>query len=94
MKIVTLECERCGNSFSYEHKRGRPRKLCDDCRDIHAPKEWVTSSVPNDFHVHLNPEDRHKLQFIIDNLGVGRIESIRTAIRVYHAMLLRDMSRR
>lgn len=94
MKLVTRECERCGNTFSYEHKRGRPRVLCDDCKGVHAPRDWATSAVPNDFHVHLAPEDRSKLQFIIDNLGTGRIEAIRTAIRVYHAVLLRDMSRR
>jgi hypothetical protein len=92
--VIERDCERCGDLFSYEKGKGRPRVLCDTCREKHAPQNWTTPYVPpNDFHVHLSTEDREKLQFIIENYGTSRIEAIRTSIRLTHAILIRDMSR-
>jgi hypothetical protein len=93
--LTFIECDRCGTKFSYVRGVGRPRKLCDTCREVHAPRNWTTPYVPhNDIHVHLSDEDREKLQFIIENYGTNRIEAIRTSIRIVHAILLSDMSRR
>lgn len=30
--IETMECEQCGQKFSYIPLSGRKRKLCDECR--------------------------------------------------------------
>lgn len=93
--IVTRDCKRCGDEFSYEKKKGRPRELCDSCAENHAPRNWSGDYEPqNDFHVHLSDSDSEKLGFIMENYGTGRIDAIRTAVRVTHAILLRDMSRR
>jgi hypothetical protein len=95
MPVIDISCRRCGEKFRYNKKpKGRARSLCDLCKEVHAPRNFDATRFPHDFHVNLSDEDREKAQFIMRNLGVDRIEAIRTAIRVYHAFLLRDMSRR
>jgi hypothetical protein len=97
VKVLEIECEQCLEIFTHEIEgSGRIPKRCLRCR-TRDPKGRETDYRKRKERARLvarcTPGDSDKVDYIMGNLGVSQGEAVRTAIRVYHALLIAQQKR-
>lgn len=86
MNARHLTCAQCSKEFEHPFGPGRIPIRCLECRA--KQKEWRAGLGQSSYR--LTEKDFVIIGFIMEHLGVSQAEAIRTSLRVYHAILLKD----